>query len=209
MIQNKNINQNDSYPYSIEDIKTYEKVFSFIKDELLRNNLAFVMQNIVFELQIYEDDRIPGPLKYSIGKEIIINTVSIIEALCHYWIIYKINEQGVPIEDFFKKKSNYKLLKSLVISIDNREVVAAFRYKNFPDINKKLKLADSLYALKHKSLIDDSFYDDLIKIKQWRNLIHLKSLQDPERRYFGNEDIKFSFRVTEKLEDLIKSDLAS
>lgn len=106
--------QINTSPYIIKDIEFYKKNFNFVKDELLLSNLAYSMQNIVFVLQIYEDNSIPGPLKYSLGKEIIVNTTSIIEAICQYWIRYKIENQGYDINKFFK--SRYKFIEPKFIT---------------------------------------------------------------------------------------------
>jgi len=68
----------------LEDLKNNR--FSFVQNEILRENIAIKMQYIVFLVSLEEEYELPGAVTYSTFKTVIIFTASIIEALVNYKI---------------------------------------------------------------------------------------------------------------------------
>lgn len=199
--------RNFAHTYSIEEVEELKKGFSFVKDIYLANNMAYTMQHIVFSLQVFQDIRIPGTLKYSLGKGIIVDTVSIIEGLCHYWLRYKVLFQNYKSSDFLKSKPKLKEIKEIVIDINGNKVVAAHKIEGITDIEGEVRFIDLINGLIRKRLVSERLGGDLKIIAKWRNMVHLMGLDDEDRKYFREEDIRFTFDLAKRVKKLIILDL--
>lgn len=68
----------------ISDVAFFEERFDFIQNEVLKSNLAISMQYIAFLIKIETDIKITVAVEYSIFKNIIQYTASIIEGILNY-----------------------------------------------------------------------------------------------------------------------------
>lgn len=73
--------KNNSNILKVEDL---EKRYLFVENEILRKNLSINLQYIVFLIKQEEDNELPGTITYSIYKNLILYTTSIIEGLLMY-----------------------------------------------------------------------------------------------------------------------------
>lgn len=157
--------------------------FHFIKDAILRENVAMKMQYIAFLVSFEEQYRIPNPIRHSLFKTITIFTASIVESLIHYKLREMLalipNQEGKIMgrrETFFDRTEIYKLSSEESI-IGVRRVYKARQLNdecNFSDLNK---------AAKKIGLFDQELFDQSEELRKARNKIHPYSLKEIDDKY--------------------------
>jgi len=60
------------------------KRFAFIKNDVLRTNLAVTYRHVIFLMNLQDEHTLPGPILQSIYKDIILHTGMIIESCVHH-----------------------------------------------------------------------------------------------------------------------------
>lgn len=95
---------------SISTVNDLENRFLFVDNEVLRKNLAINLQYIVFLIQQEEENDLPGTITYSIYKNLILYTTSIIEGLLIHTFQNLLNSGRISPESM-KPSKEYKNMK--------------------------------------------------------------------------------------------------
>jgi hypothetical protein len=192
------MNQPTSEP-KIPQFNAVEQRFDFIKDEILRQNLATTMQYIAYLIGQYP--LLIGTLKYSVTKDIIVLIGSIVEAVSHYWLQKLVNNGILKQETVLPSRREYKSFKPKPILIDNENqpVYVCHIQEIAMDLNGEMKFQDVLRALKRGNMIDEALFKELDRLRGWRNKIHLKGLTAGDIKRFRKTDLSNVFETSKKL----------
>lgn len=182
---------NDKLINSIPSLDVLEGRFKFVKNEVLRTNSAIYLQYIILLITMSEEEKL-GSLKYSVYKDIIIHTASIVESILEY----AVNEyivQGKASPAIFGYSWHYAELAkiqhdcgdfieaSLVVTKKERSLKSRSRDLGFDDINR---------AAKSAGIIDDGLHKKTENLRAKRNYIHLSSLEKSSNDYLDKSDVK-------------------
>lgn len=108
----------------------FEERFGFIQDEILRTNLAIVLRYIIFLINLERYNNLPGPILYSLYKDMIVQTASIVESCTHYVVRRYLDsntEKNSEIMDNLWIEERSKIL--LEMDNGNRRVCGVVQHK--------------------------------------------------------------------------------
>ena len=157
-----------------------EERFSFVQDELLRENLAINTQYVSFLYDLEEEYELTGIATYAIFRDIVIHAASIIEGLVTY-----------RLHDLVSNEPKSNNLKNIQKKILSEFIVGA----NFFKLNQ---------AAKKCGLFDSALCKDADKLREMRNAIHPSAQKESDRDDFSKKEIDKVFSTVAKIIDRIK-----
>jgi len=178
-----------------------EERFDFIENETLRENLAINLQYILYLIKREERETLPGPISYSIFKNIILYTASIVEGILTYTFKLGIDKSNIDESKVMKKETKFKEIKQ--IHKDTKlDIVSAKRVTSYEKFHfRRTSFNDVIRAAKKAKIIDNKLADDIHKLREKRNKIHLASLEKVDN-YYDKKEVDEAFKLTSKLIDV-------
>lgn len=169
----------------VEDLKNNR--FAFVKNEILKENIAIKMQHIVFLVSLEEEYELPGAVTYSAFKTIILFTASIVESLINYKLHDLIGLGEIEEEKIMGKEEKYPICKE-IFKISETEKVCGVK-----KVMKPKKLSDNTdfielnRAAKKSGLFTEAIFKKAEKIRETRNRIHPYGLKEVDDKYSKDE----------------------
>ena len=174
--------------------------FSFVPDDILRENLDIMFDHIIVLLSLSESQEYSEILKSSFRKRIIIYTASIIEALL-LWSLKKNKTE----EELSRKQLVFKPHKIIYeISATERIVLGKDEEKIEKCKFEKLNLDQINHLCKEHSIIASDFFDKVDIVRVLRNRLHISTLNMIEKDY-SKTDLEFVFSVAREVKNLASS----
>lgn len=186
---------------SVENLKKTR--FGFVKNDILRENIAINMQHIVFLLSLEAEYELPGAITYSTFKTIIIYTASIIEALIHYKLDELTNSGRVKEEDIMGCEEKYSNCNILYTISESEQVCGIKKITKAKNLSDDTNFIDLNRAAKRSGLFTDNLFEKAEKIRKARNKIHAYSLKEVDDKY-SRKDINDIFALANKIIDRIE-----
>jgi len=188
-----------NHSIDIPEFRIFEERFNFVRDSVLRQNLAITMQYIAYLLG--QHNTLTGTLKYSVTKDIIVLTGSIVEAISHYWLQELVRNGTLNLDIVCPPTKEYRSFrpKPILIDNENNSVYLCHRKEMEIDLCGEVKFKDILGALKKGNLIDEDLFKELDRLRGWRNKIHLKGLTEADIKKFQKADLSNVFETSKKL----------
>lgn len=159
-----------SIPEQIE----LEKRFEFIQDSTLRTNLAITFRYIIFLIGLTEHEPLPGPILYSIYKDMIVQTATIVESTTHYLLksfieAEKIKSSEVMDEEWKEEKC------SILEEFDDgaKQVCGVVRHKTIKKLTKNTNFVELNRACLRGKLFSKKTFGAAENLRESRNKIHL------------------------------------
>lgn len=179
---------------NIPSQETLENRFLFIDNEVLRTNLAIALKYITFLTSIEAELKLPGTMVYTIYKDIIIYTSSIVESCLNYTLNKLISHRKIKTNCLPFEWKDDKCVELYSIS-KSKKNYGVIRHKKVENINNKtqFKILNDI-ALKAK-VINKTVFEDLELLRTKRNHIHLTSLDAPDV-FYDKDDVNQSFKIT-------------
>jgi len=172
-----------------------ENRFAWIDDELLRQNVAIYMRYIIFLLNCSEEEHI-GTLKYSLYKNILIYTASIVEGILSYAINKEIESGGSSAKILGKgiKYSSLAVVRdpSYTTSLEKLHIMKVTKYDKY-GTKDRVDFKDLTHAAKQAGILDQRLYDRAEGLRNKRNTIHLSLLTVNSDDYFDKEEVDEAF----------------
>lgn len=195
----------------IQDVPSQRHVegrFSFIKNKILRVNIAVAFQYIIFLISLEEESRFPGPVSYSLYKDIVFYTASVVESVLHYCVQEYIDAGLVKEEDIMPSHWEYKNCKKIYEMSEKEDLYLATGTKKYEEFgNKTISLVVNR-AAKKAEILTDNLFERAEKLREERNKIHLAALEMIDD-YYSKSDIEEAFesaqKIIERIEGLLKS----
>lgn len=177
---------NDSVKFvELEDLKNNR--FSFVENEILRENIAIKMQYIVFLLSLEEEYELPGAVTYSTFKTIILFTASIIEALVNYKLHELIKKNKIDESKIMGKDEKFFIVKQFH-KISNTEEICGIKKTVKPKkLSERIDFQELNRAAKRSGLFTKELFEKAEKIREIRNRIHTYALKEVDDKYTKDE----------------------
>lgn len=183
-----------------------EKRFAWIDDGLLRQNIAIYMRYIIFLLNCSEEKHI-GTLKYSLYKNILIYTASIVEGILSYAIEKEIESGRSPKKILGKgiKYSSLAVVKdpSYTTDLEKLHIMKVIRYDKY-GTKDRIDFKDLTHAAKTAGILDEQLYERAESLRSKRNTIHLSLLTENSDDYFAKEQVDEAFNCASEVIGVIE-----
>lgn len=160
----------------------YDKNFyTFIKDKLLRDRLIVEFKNARVIYKIFEGLQAKEELLLAQIKTQVIMYVSIQEAVINY-VLFELLKDKEPVQELlFQERTtqimipnNKKLKLKNELIHDGKEIFTC--YKEIKAVDKtKIRYDQKVEACSKLMLIDLPMKNDLIKLYQYRNTVHIEA----------------------------------
>ena len=187
-----------------------EARFSFVDNDVLRSNIVIYFRYITFLLKLSEDKSIDA-LAYSLNKDIILYTASIIESLLEYTVSREILKGNAEKKVFGKGEKVSALATidhacaSLEESNSKLQVIKKSWYFRY-GTNDRIDFKDITHAAKASGILDAAEYEAAESLRKKRNTIHISTLTRSSDDYFEKKDVEDAFtyasRIIRKIEPL-------
>ncbi|MDP2642690.1 MAG: hypothetical protein Q8P62_02510 [Candidatus Peregrinibacteria bacterium] len=183
------------YDSEIAEVKALEDRFNFIKNPVLRENVAINMQYIIFLLSIEAEYELPGAVTYSTFKTIIIFTASIVESLIHYKLSELIAEKKIEEDQIMGREKKYSQIKELYKISTTERICGVKEITNAKRLSDDTDFCELNKAAKRCKLFTEEIFQKAEKIRKMRNRIHPYSLKEVDDKY-EKRDIDDIFSTT-------------
>lgn len=177
------------------EAKNLEKRFHFLENKVLKQNLAIKLQYVHFLLRLEEGYELPGALRYSTFKTIIIFTASIIEALINNKLHQLIKEGRIEEVQMMGKEEKFSIVKDFQRISDSEEICGIKRTRKSKKLTEKNDFQELNRAAKRSGLFNETLFKQAEKIRQIRNKIHPYPLKEVDDKYTKAE-INSLFAIT-------------
>jgi len=165
----------------LDDLKNNR--FAFIRNEILRENIAIQMQYVVFLVSLEENYELPGAVTYSTFKTIIIFTASIIEALINYKLHELIETKKVDKSKILGSENKYSIVKTFQQLSDNEEICGIMKTKKLKKLSDRVDFQELNRIAKRSTLFTNKVFEQSEKIREFRNRIHPYTLKEVDDKY--------------------------
>lgn len=160
-----------------------EKRFDFIKNDILRSNIAIAFQYVSFLVSLDGKGKVRGPVIHSIYKNIILYTASIVESCVHYILKEYIDCGIIDSTDVMPFSWKYKNIKELYLVSEDEKIVGAMKYRSHEKMQSNTQFKSLNEAAKKAKLFDQSLFEKAEELRSKRNKIHLAGLEKVDDYY--------------------------
>jgi len=185
----------------IEDLKQYR--FSFIKNDILKENIAMNMQFIIFLVTLDEEYELPGSLRYLTFKTIILYTASIIESLINYKLSELISDGKINSSKTMDMVEKYHDSKELYKISNTESVIGVIKSIKPSKLESNTDFIKLNRASKRCGLFDEKLFNKAEKLRDMRNKIHLSALNCVDDKY-SKDEINEVFKIAKDLIERIE-----
>lgn len=188
----------------IPNVSSLEERFLFVNDLTLRQNITRDFQYLIFLIALTAEMDIDDTnIDSSIRRDMIIHTVSIIEALLFYVLRVNLDAQKIESKDVMPADWKYKNLNAFYkIPDSSEEVISAIRYKQHSSLTHQTKLDALNNACLKANIISDPLHKEIDEVRKMRNSIHLAGLK--EINHMDKETVDKVFSVAGKIVALVE-----
>lgn len=173
-----------------------EARFSFVDNDTLRENIVIYFRYIIFLLNLSEEQNVDN-LKYTIYKDILIYTASIVESLLQYAVNREVllGRVGKDVMGYSKKSTPIGKVKHECNDMHNEtiEVVQIRKYHKLGS-GDRIDFKDITLAAKNAKILNKGLYDKAENLRNKRNTIHLSTLTKSSDDYFEKSDVEEAFK---------------
>jgi hypothetical protein len=165
-----------------------EERFIFIQDETLRTNIVITFRYIIFLIELEQKNSLPGPIIYSIYKDMIVQTGTVVESCVHYLLKRLIEEGRVKSSEVMGEE--WKEEKCSIIEKfekGKKEVCGIVRHKLSVKLTKHTSFIALNRACLHGKIFSQDVFDKAEKLRESRNKIHLAGLANINNFYTKDE----------------------
>ena len=122
----------------LTEAKHLKKRFDFIKDDILKENVAINMQYVIFLYSLEKEYKLPGATTYSAFKTIILYTASIIESLLNYKLKELAKEGKIKNDKIMTIEEKYIYIADLHIISSEEKICGVKKVKSINNLIIKL-----------------------------------------------------------------------
>lgn len=186
----------DEFIATVPSTKTLEARFAFIENDLLRGNVVIYFRYIIFLLNLSEDAKV-DTLKYSLYKDIIVYTASIVESLLHYAVEREVllGHANENVMGFGKKSIQIGRVNHDCSGM-NGEIIEVVQTSKYPKLRSKdrIDFKDITSAAQKAGILDAGLHKKAESLRAKRNTIHIATLTKSSDDYFTKDDVDNAFK---------------
>ena len=194
---------NKNYKVQVPELEYFSERFEFITNENLKTNLSISFQYIVFLIKVETELQTTGAVEYSIFKNIIQYTASIVEGVMHYGLEYAIKSRQVSEQSVMPKVESFSSKKLLHKIDDKTEILGVTKIKKHERFKKNTQFKTICDAYKKGKLLNANLIDQVNTLREKRNRIHLAGLTQIEN-YYTKSDINSAFKTANEVIAAVK-----
>ncbi|WOK05472.1 hypothetical protein [Imperialibacter roseus] len=199
-------NLKDKLEQNIPEIEFLEERFRFIDNKILRTNISISFQYVIFLITLEEEVTLQGPVSYSIFKNIVLNTASIIEGSLHHLLDTLIKRKLLDSEKILTKEEVYSNKKILFKTDDGMEICGIHLRKKPTNLKTNTSFIEINRACKRARILDDELFEEVEELRDRRNKIHLAGLAKVDD-FYEKKDIQQAFKTASKILKLVEERL--
>ncbi len=161
-------------------------------------NLAISFQYVIFLITVKEEMTLPGPIFYSLYKNIILYTASIVEGSLYYLLDTLIKRGDVKAEKVLGKEDSFSNRQTLFKAENGLEICGVHYRKIVKKLSKHTNFIDINRSCKRAKIIDETLFSEVEDLREKRNKIHLAGLTSVDD-YYDEVDINNAFETAKKI----------
>lgn len=169
--------------YNIPAQSILEERFAFIQDETLRTNIVIIFRYIIFLIELEQKEKLPGPIIYSLYKDIIVQTASIVESCGHYVLRCFIDKGIFKSSDIMEIDWKEEKCTILAEIDDEKQVCGIVRHKVSKRLDKQTQFIDINRACLRANIYSQNVFEKSEQLREARNKIHLTGLSKVDDLY--------------------------
>lgn len=193
---------------SIPDQTLLEKRFIFIKDSTLKTNTIITLRYIIFLINLEREESLPGPIIYSMYKDIIVQTATIIEACVHYTLKQFIEQDKVKSSEVMTEEWKEEKCEILLeLENGNKQVCGVIRHRASDRLTHNTQFISLNRACLKAKIFTDQLFKEAEELREARNKIHLAGLTAVDDLYKKEEVDKYfeyATNILKRIEDKLK-----
>lgn len=178
--------------------------FDFIKNDILKENIAINMQYVIFLYSLEREYELPGTTTYSSFKTIILYTASIVESLLNYKLKELIEEERIESNKIMTTEDKYIYIADLHIISSKEKICGVKKVKKHKQLDNKTIFLDLNKAAKRCGLFNEQLFKKSERLREMRNKIHLAALTEIDNKY-PQSDIDNVFEIAKDIIDRIEN----
>ena len=178
--------------------------FDFIKNDILKENIAINMQYIIFLYSLEREYELPGATTYSAFKTIVLYTASIIESIINYKLKELIKEGKIESSEIMTIEEKYIHIADLYTFPSKEKICGVKKVKRYKQLDDKTIFLDLNKAAKRCNLFNEQLFKKSEKLRKMRNKIHLAALTEIDNKY-SQSDIDNVFEIAKDVIDRIEN----
>lgn len=183
-----------------------EARFAFIDNETLRQNVVIYFRYIIFLLNASEEENV-GSLKYTLYKDIIIFTASIVESLLLHSVKREVllGRVDEKVMGYGKKSIQIGKVHEEYLERDGEtvEVIKTSKYLKLGS-KDRLDFKDINNAAKEAKMLTAKQFKQAESLRSNRNTIHLQTLTKNSDDYFTKESVDEAFTCAHDIIDALE-----
>jgi hypothetical protein len=183
-----------------------EKRFLFIENDILRTNLVIAFRYIIFLIVLEDENVLPGAISYSIYKNIILYTATIVESCIHYCLKKNIESGAVKSPEIMPWEWKNDSCVELYKISEERRVYGAVRHKASERFTDKTQFQTINRAAYKAKILNKALFDKAENLRKKRNRIHLAGLKKTDD-FYEKKDIQTVFGEAKALIEQIENKL--
>jgi len=188
-------------------VSDLEGHFSFIEDDILRQNIAVSFQYIIFLIAVIDRERIEeSTISSSIYKNMIMYTATVVESCLHYCLKECIARGDVKSSGVMSSEKVLKDVKVIHKINNNQEAIGAIRLNKAEKLKDKTGFIVVNRACEKAGIIDKQLFKDVDVLRKTRNNIHLMGLRNVDCVY-KQEDVQKVFKIAKKIIKVVNQKL--
>lgn len=180
--------------------------FKFVDNPILRDNLAIAFQYIYFLIILENEYPITGGILYSLYKNMIFYTATIVESCLNYCIGYLINKKQLSEGDIMPAEWKYKNCIVLFDVEDGLKICGAHKIKTYEKFKSSTQFITLNKIAREAGILDNELFKKAEKLRVLRNRIHLAAL-DNKDDFYTKKDVETAFsyanNIISKIEERI------
>lgn len=191
--------------FNLPSQESLEGRFSFIQDDTLRANIVIAFRYIYFLISLEEEQELPGPISYSLYKDMIVHTASIVESCAYYTLKSFLDAEIIKSTDVmgweWKEDST-----TILMEHDEKQAVGMLRHKAYKRFGSHVGFKQLNDALKKAEIHTKTSYECAEELRETRNKIHLAGLDEIDDTY-SKSDVDRYFNNARKVLDRFEKKL--
>ncbi len=193
------------------DFETFlnpDKRLGFIKNEILKANISVNFKYISFLSYLVESEQISQDSQYSVFKNILLYSASIIEAVLHHTLATLIKKGKIEASNVMPKIEKYSNRKTLFKTSDGLEICGVHFKKEPQRLSNSINFIEINRACKRAKILDKTAFEKVEQLREKRNRIHLSGLSKVDD-FYEEKDIKEALKLIVEILELSEEKMAA
>lgn len=174
--------------------KVLEKRFSFIKNPILKTNLAIAFRYIIFLISLESEATLPGVISYSLYKDIILYTAAIVESCIHHCLKECIDCGEIKSSDVMPYEWKDSECSELYKISEDRRVCGVIRYRKSERFSTQTQFKTLNEVALRAKIFNRTLFDKVERLRKKRNRVHLAALKKVDD-FYEKKDVQNAFDI--------------